>query len=261
MKFQVKGRLITLIITLFCISACIPSKEYSYFQRDVKKIDSSLTFNNYTHHIGENDILSILVTSVSPEASSYFNPPFVKDNSSDTEVQKVIQGYLVDSNGEISIPFLGKVKVKGLTLSETQDLLKKELEKYLVSPSIQVRLENFKIIILGEVARPGVYYMSNENVSITEALAMAGDMTVYGKRTNILVVRESETGKPEYGMLDITRPEIFSSSYYFLHPNDIVYVNARKTKISSGDMFFRLAPVIVSIGTLLTLILIRAKVI
>ncbi|HRV53803.1 MAG: polysaccharide biosynthesis/export family protein [Bacteroidetes bacterium] len=260
MKFQAKGRLIPLIIILFLISSCIPSKEYYYFQRDVTNIDSSITFKTYTHHIATNDILSIIVTSVSPEASSYFNPPLVKDNTTDNENQKVIQGYLVDDNGDISIPFLGKLHVKGLTLSETQDLLKKELEKYLISPSVQVRLNNFKIIILGEVNKPGVYYLSNENVSITEALAMAGDMTVFGKRTNILVVRESETGKPQYQMLDITNPQIFSSSYYFLHPNDIIYINARKTKISSGDMFFRITPIIVSVGTFLTLILIRTKI-
>lgn len=260
MKFQAKGRLISLIITLFLISSCIPSKEYYYFQRDVTNIDSSITYKTYTHHIATNDILSITVTSVSPEASSYFNPPLVKDNTSDKETQKVIQGYLVDNNGDISIPFLGKLQVKGLTLSEAQDLLKKELEKYLISPSVQVRLNNFKIIILGEVNRPGVYYMSNENVTITEALAIAGDMTVFGKRNNILVVRESETGKPQYQMLDITNPQIFNSSYYFLHPNDIIYINARKTKISSGDMFFRITPIVVSVGTFLTLILIRTKI-
>ncbi|MBS1765456.1 MAG: polysaccharide biosynthesis/export family protein [Bacteroidetes bacterium] len=261
MKFQAKKVLMPLVIILFSMSACIPSREFSYFQRDINKADSSLTFSSYTHHIKTNDILSIQVTSISPEASSYFNPPIIRDNNIDPETQKVIQGYLVDSNGDISIPYVGKLQVKGLTISETQDLLKTQLEKYLMSPSVQVRLQNFKVIILGEVTRPGVYYLSNENVSLTEALAMAGDMTVYGKRTNILVVRESVTGKPEYGMLDITCPEVFNSSYYVLHPNDIVYVNARKTKISSGDMFFRLTPIIVSIGTLLTLILIRAKII
>ncbi len=124
-----------------------------------------------------------------------------------------------------------------------------------------INLENFKIILLGEVSKPGVYLVSNEQINLSEALAMAGDMTVYGKRKDILIVRETDKGNPEYGVVDITSPDVFKSPYYYLHPNDIIYINARKTKITTGDLFFKIVPVAVSVATLVSLLIIRFKII
>ncbi len=260
MSFISKKQAIPLILILFLSVSCVPTKKFLYYQNGSPgkaQIDSTISLNTYIHKISPNDLLTIYVSSSSPEASSYFNPPITHDNVPDAETYKALSGYLVDNNGDISLPLVGKLNVKGLTTSEARELIKKHLEKYLINPGIFIYLENFKIVMLGEVSKPGVYVVGNEQVTLSEALAMAGDMTVFGKRTDVLIVRESINGNKEYGTLDMTSPEVFKSPYYYLHSNDIVYVNARKNKIASADLFFRIAPVVISFATLVTLLVIR----
>ena len=255
---------IPLIIIIFLATSCVPVKKFRYYQRDLPEqshVDSSISFKAYIHKISPNDILTIFVSSLSPEASTYFNPPINRDNMPDVATYKALSGYLVDSNGEISLPFIGRLNVKGLTIPEARDTVKKSLEKYLINPSVFINLENFKIVLLGEVSKPGVYFVGNEQINISEALALAGDMTVFGKRTEILVVRETMNGNPEYGKVDITSPEVFKSPFYYLHPNDIIYINPRKNKIASGDLFFRVVPILISLATLISLLVIRFKVV
>jgi polysaccharide export outer membrane protein len=131
------------------------------------------------------------------------------------------------------------------------------LEKYLITPSVLVHLENYKITMLGEVSRSGVYPINNEKISISEAIALAGDITPYGMRTNVLIVRETENGNPEYGYIDLTSNDVFKSPYYYLQPNDIVYVNARRTRVATGDFFYRVVPVVVSFATLISILYLR----
>lgn len=263
MNFISKKQAIPLLFILFLAASCVPSKKFLYYQNGLEQkshIDSSISLKAYVHRISPNDVLTIFVSSLSPEASTYFNPPINRDNMPDVATYKALSGYLVDNNGDISLPFIGKLSVKGLTIPQARDTVLKQLGKYLINPSVFINLENFKIVMLGEVSKPGVYVVNNEQVTISEALALAGDMTVFGKRTHVLVVRETMAGNPEYGMIDMTSPEVFNSPYYYLHPNDIVYVNARKNKVASGDLFFRIVPIIISLATLVSLLIIRFKI-
>ena len=260
MSFISKKQAIPLLFILFLAASCVPSKKFLYYQNgleDKSHIDSTISLKAYVHRISPNDVLTIFVSSLSPEASAYFNPPINQDNLPDVATYKALSSYTVDSNGEISLPFVGLLKIKGLTIPEVRDTIEKSLEKYLINPTVFINLENFKIVLLGEVTKPGVFFVNNEHITISEALAMAGDMTVFGKRTNVLIVRETMQGNPEYGMVDMTSPDVFKSPYYYLHPNHIVYVNPRKNKIASGDLFFRIAPILISLATLVSLLVIR----
>jgi polysaccharide export outer membrane protein len=264
MNFIFKRQVAPLIFLLLFVTSCVSTKKYYFYQNGLENrssIDSTVSIKAYIHKISPNDILTIFVSSLSPEASTYFNPPINRDNMPDAATYKALSGYLVDANGDISLPFVGKLNVKGLTIPEARDTIKKQLERYLINPTVFINLENFKIILLGEVSKPGVYLVSNEQINLSEALAMAGDMTVYGKRKDILIVRETDKGNPEYGVVDITSPDVFKSPYYYLHPNDIIYINARKTKITTGDLFFKIVPVAVSVATLVSLLIIRFKII
>lgn len=219
--------------------------------------DSNLVAKKHEHKIEPDDILSIFVTSLSPEASSYFNAPVDKNGIIDREAMPLVTGYMVDSKGNISVPLIGTIHVGDLTLIEAKDTLQSKLENFLINPTVKLYIDNFKITVLGEVTRPGIYNIPTEKITISEVLALAGDITVYGIRTNILIVRGNDKMEQEYGHLDITSREIFKSKYYYLQPNDIVYVNARKTKISSGDFFFKVAPLAISIITLLSVLYTR----
>ncbi len=207
----------------------------------------------YEPIIQSNDILKIYVSSINKEASSYFNPLISADIRLD---DPQATGYLVDAYGNIDIPVLGSVKVSGLTVPQIRDTLKKMLSKYLENPTVRVIFDNFKITVLGEVHKPGVYYVKNERITLPEALGLAGDMTIYGNRKTLLIIRE-EKGQRTFNRIDITRRDFFDSPYYFLHPNDIVYVEPDKGKTALSDNFYRIAPLIISTLTLITVIIAR----
>jgi polysaccharide export outer membrane protein len=240
------------LFIVFFSSSCRTLKEVVYFQvpadtaskanaegKDSLKRDS-LVIQDYTPIIRHNDILEIFVTSINPEATSYFNPlsGFGTGTTNILRDNPEVLGYLVDANGEIEMPIIGAVKVAGLTIPQIKTLLKEKLEKYLEKPSVRVVLKNFKVSILGEVKLPGIYFVINERLSFPEAIAMAGDLTIFGKRENILIVRE-ENGKKEFANVDMTQRNFFESPYYYLHPNDVLYVEPVKAKVESSDNFFR----------------------
>jgi polysaccharide export outer membrane protein len=240
------------LFIVFFAPSCRTLKEVVYFQvpsdtasksnaegKDSLKTDS-LVIQDYTPIIRHNDVLEIFVSSINPEATSYFNPlsGFGTGTTNILRDNPEVLGYLVDANGEIEMPIIGTVKVAGLTIPQIKILLKEKLEKYLEKPSVRVVLKNFKVSILGEVKVPGIYSVINERLSLPEAIAMAGDLTIFGKRENILIVRE-ENGKKEFANVDMTQRNFFQSSYYFLHPNDVVYVEPVKAKVESSDNFFR----------------------
>ena len=239
------------VFLLFAVASCRTKKEVVYFQesadtaskssiqwKNFPKKDSSV-FQTYDPIIRHNDILNIFVSSINPEAASFFNP--VTGGSAMGNIARAnpeIIGYLVDVKGEIELPLIGAVKVEGLTVPMIKDTLKKKLEKYLENPSVRVIFENFKVSILGEVKSPGIYSVVNERITLPEAIASAGDLTIFGRRENIMIIRE-ENGKKEFATIDITKRDFFESPYYFLHPNDVVYVEPVGSKIESSDNFFR----------------------
>jgi polysaccharide export outer membrane protein len=257
---------ILLVQAIFVITACRSQKDITYFQEsqsDDKPV-SRFEWKNfpskdttklvvYEPVIQPNDILKIYITSINKEASSYFNPLLSADIRLD---DPQASGYLVDSYGKIDLPVLGSVKVAGMTVPQIRDTLKSKLTKYLENPSVRVIFDNFKITVLGEVQKPGVYSVRNERLTLPEALGLAGDMTIYGNRKNVLLIRE-ENKKRNFIRIDLTNRDFFDSPHYFLNPNDIIYVEPTKGKTAISDNFYRIAPIVISTLTLISLLLVR----
>jgi polysaccharide biosynthesis/export protein len=205
--------------------------------------------------IQPNDLLEIRVASLNPEATVFFNP------GTSAAGQTPNQGteYLVDKAGLIDVPLVGSIQASGQTTSSIRDTLRSRLEKYLQSPTVNVTFKNYRITMLGEVKMPGVYVIQNEQASLPEVLGLAGDLTIYGDRKQVMVIREVD-GKKEFATIDLTSRQVFASPYYFLRPNDVVYIPAGKGRLASSDTFYRIAPLIISFLTLLTLIAVRVDV-
>lgn len=246
------------------LSSCVSTKSIVYFQGDSLRYSAHEITQRYTPTIQANDLLSIVVGSLSTEANEVFNTPneftTASTNYSTTGGGARVQplGYLVDSDGSIEIPLIGKIKIGGLRTTDAADTIRIRLQNYLKEPSVIVRNLNFKVSVLGEVARPSVYVIPDEKISLPEVLSLAGDLTIYGRRENVMVIRE-ENGKREYARIDLTSRELFNSPYYYLHKNDVIYVEPIKTRINATDRNVQLVPIVTSIvaaiGTLGILIL------
>ena len=149
--------------------------------------------------------------------------------------ENAMQKYLVDNDGNIDFPVLGKIKVADMTKNQVEAYLKSQLRPYLKEePLINVRMVNYKISVLGEVNRPNSYTITNEKVNVLEALALAGDLTIYGKRDNVKLMRESVDGKREVVILDLTDKNLIHSPYFYLQQNDVLYVEPNKTRMRNS---------------------------
>jgi polysaccharide export outer membrane protein len=260
-------KLFILCVLVIFFSACGNEKKLVYFQKENNLQDSISIAEAYIPKIQAGDILSIYVSSITPEASIYFNPYSSggggstssgsggsgNGNSSTGAGQSSVPGYLVDRSGKIEVPVIGVVKTGGLTTSQLADTLKVLLKPYLTNPIVSVRFLNFKILVLGEVARPDVYNIPNEMISLTDAIGMAGDLTVTGRRDSIQIIREVN-GKKEFGYVNLGDRALFSSPYYYLHAHDIVYVKPSKYKAQRNDRFLTYIPVGISLLSLIILI-------
>lgn len=214
------------LVSLFLLSCATP-KNVIYFP-DAERFQKQEISQIYSSKIQQDDLLSIVVSSKSLEAAKPFNILNYSDGKNDPTNP---QGYLVSSQGEIVFPILGKIKVKGLTHSELEDLIASRLisEGHLIDPAVGVKLLNYKISVLGEVNRPGIKKVNSDRVSIFEAISLAEDLTIYGKRENISIIRE-ENGTRQIATIDISTKDIFNSPYYYLRPNDVIYVEPNKKK-------------------------------
>jgi polysaccharide biosynthesis/export protein len=179
--------------------------------------------------IQKNDLLSIQVYSAAtdPMVDAPYNLP---NFTTSTQGGRSVTGLLVDANGNIEYPRLGTIHVEGLTKQEVSDIIKSKLVGQLTNPSVVVRFLNYRITVIGEVARPGTFDIPNERVTILEALGLAGDIPVTGKRNNVKVIREAN-GNREIGTLDLTSKDFFESPYYVLQQNDVVIVEPTKAKL------------------------------
>lgn len=234
------------IFLLFFIAAalgsCTSYKHVPYMQ-DIETVNNSTqNLTLYDARIMPKDLLSITVNTTDPKAASPFNltvqtPINAALTNITTTTSPSLQQYLVNNEGEIDFPVIGRIKVGGLTKNEAEDLIREQLKPYLKeTPIVTVRMANYKIAVLGEVARPGSFTVSNEKVNVLEALAMAGDMTVYGVRTNVKLIREDADGKRSIHELDLTKSDLVLSPYFYLKQNDILYVTPNQTKARSSDI-------------------------
>ncbi|HEY4324208.1 MAG TPA: polysaccharide biosynthesis/export family protein [Mucilaginibacter sp.] len=243
------------------LTSCINQKQIAYFQKAPNQSDTIAVAKAYVPKIQPGDILSIAIGSLNPLASSFFNPYSTMpiDNNTQSQnvgtpqtsglssspTQPIAPGYLVDVAGNIELPLLGPIRVEGLTTVQAKELVKNKLKLYLKEPTVNVRLLNYRISVMGEVMHPSVYIIPNESVTLPEALSMAGDMTIFGKRENVLVIRDIN-GKKEFGRVDLTTRDVYNSPYYYLHSNDIVYVEPGKGRIAQTDKTYQILPIILS---------------
>lgn len=248
MKFRPAILLFSLFSFMLLTESCLTRKDISYFQDISDSITVQRISQQFEARIVAGDILSIHVSSLSAEASSFFN---VVGEETD---QQVANTYLVDADGNIEMPLIGVVPVGGLTGIDAKLAIKQKLEKYLIDPTVNVRIRNFKVTVLGEVKMPGVYTIPNEKVTLIEAIGLAGDLTIFGKRVNVLVIREVD-GERKFFKVDLRSKELFQSEFYYLHSNDIVYVEPGKGKIASADAWYKIVPIVLSGLTTLALFL------
>ncbi len=236
-----------LTIALYTTS-CGNARKLTYFntQGDAH-INSNVQIPQTT--IQPNDILGISVSSRSADASAQFNAPNFSYANASTSTGATLQatGFLVDANGNIQFPFLGNVKAEGLTANQLRVKLTDSIlgRKLLVDPIISVRLLNFKVTVLGEVAHPTVVNVVNEKITLLEALGLAGDITIYGKKDHVMVIRE-EDGVKNIKYLDLNSSDIFTSPYYYLKSSDIVYVEPTRARVSSSTQTAQVIPIVLS---------------
>lgn len=227
------------LFAVFCalICSCSVPKDVVYFQgidslspEQLDKMSQS-----YSNEITYDDLLAISVTAWDPSAVTPFNPPtyaYSQQGEEPVVASPALYTYLVDKEGDINFPVLGKIHVVGLSKQQLSEKMEQMISKYVENPLVKVQLLNFKVTLMGEFNRPGTYTIKNDRLTVLDAIGLAGDLPMTANRTNILVIRENE-GKKEINRLDLTNPEIFDSPYFFLRQNDVVYIEPTKSKQKS----------------------------
>lgn len=221
-------------IIIFC-SSCGTTKNFSYFQDLDEYLQKEVALSDSVQviKIKPDDQLAIVVSSVNPQAVAPFNLPVMPQNNL---TQTSLPSYLVDSEGEINFPTLGKIRLAGLSMEEAVDLLQIRLEDYVKDPIVNVQILNFRVSVLGSVNAPGPFYFTGQRVSLLDAIANARDLTLYGRRDNVLLIRENGS-KKEFIRFDLTKSSnVFSSKYFYLQQNDIIYVESNKEHQKDAQM-------------------------
>lgn len=232
-------KLLALGIMAVIAAGCVTQKKMTYMRdadaETAKALNSQFEAQSQVI-IRSGDALTIFVSALDQEAVTPYNLPaaiYAQPGTNQVQTTPMLQYYIVDENGDVTMPVLGKVHVAGLTRVEAEDAVRQQLERQVVNPSVQIRLINAKVSVLGEVNRPGQVSMTGDRLTLIEALAAAGDMTVYGRRDNVLVTREVN-GKLEMARIDLNGTDVFNSPYYYLQQNDVVYVSPNKVRAVSS---------------------------
>lgn len=253
-------KIIPLVLFVALLSSCVAYKKVPYFIDVPVSGSISEEIKNYSElKIQKDDILAITISSLNDEASAIFNKgntSSIQNNNANSATN--LNGYIVDHKGEIQLPFLGSLKVEGLTTASAREIIQSKLieSDFLKEPVVNLRLANFKISIVGDVGRPGSYPIQSERVTILEALSLAGDLNITGKRDNILLIRESQ-GQRQQIRLDIQSKELLNSPYYYLQNNDVIYVQPSEAKYASVDTGYRNLSVLFSAISLIVLVITR----
>lgn len=223
---------IVLIITLvFLVGSCASKSRILYLQDQVENVNTE----DYEAVLQPDDVLLIVISSENPEGVAPYNLGAVNiQGTSEAGVaERRQQTYVVDQKGNIEFPVIGTLKLAGLSKSQAIILIKDVLKEHVSDAIVNLRILNFEITVLGEVARPGAYTINSERITLLEALGKAGDMTIYGNRENVTIIRQ-ENGKTVSKKIDITKSDFIKSPYYFLKQNDVVYIEPNQTKVNSS---------------------------
>ena len=251
-----------LLVATVMLSSCGSVKNVAYLQNS-DYIDFNHSEYLYDARIMPKDVLTITVNTVNPEAAEPYNlivRNTLRTGSSIGTSGGSLQTYLVGNDGTIEFPVLGTLQVGGLTKAQCEQMIHDKLRPYMnaaENPVVTVRMSNYKISVLGEVAHPGMFTVDNEKINILEALAKAGDLTIYGVREKVKLIRENSSGKKEVYTLNLNDANIISSPYYYLQQNDIVYVEPNTVKSrnssigTSTTLWFTATSILISLTSLL----------
>ena len=246
-----------LFIVIF-FSSCVSTKQAGYFENvtDTLMITKA---DEIEPLIQKNDILSIYITSLNPEASAVFNAPNSQvTSSSTTSGSSSAGGYLVNTDGNIQLPILGTIKAAGITKKQFKSDITNIIvdKKLLIDPIVTIRHLNYEVTIIGEVGKPTVINVPNEKISLLKALGIAGDITIYGQKENVLLIREIE-GKRKVKRIDLNSKTFLSSPYYYLQPNDVVYIEPNKRKVLNANRNQQILPALLTSLSIIAVVLTR----
>lgn len=257
------------LFSVLLISSCGTPQNVIYFSDLDSSNVSSIPVAKFKEPlIQTDDILSINIQTLEIEAPPGLNQtsitgtgttssPSSSEDRSSAKEGAAASGFLVDEDGNVEIPMIGTIKLAGLTTNQARELVRTKAAKYYKEPTVQVRFANYKVTILGEVTRPSTYTVPYKKVTVLDAISMAGDLTIYGKRENVLLMRENGDHK-DVVRLDLNSSTLMASQYYYLKQNDIIYVQPSKAKSSANNAArVQLITIAISIATLLTTLLIR----
>jgi polysaccharide biosynthesis/export protein len=244
---------------VLALTSCVNTKKATYFN-DIADTAMIAATNIPEPIINPNDLLSISVSSLDPQSTIVFNTPNLPASpnagGNNNTLQQAV-GYLVNREGIVKFPILGNIKAAGLTKKELENTITQQLtdKKLLFDPIVNVRFLNYRVTVLGEVARPGVINVPSEQISILEAIGQAGDLTIYGRRENIALIRQEENGTRTVHRLDLNSSQILRSPYFFLKSNDVVYVEPGKARAATASRGQQLLPSILSGVSILVVII------
>lgn len=235
------------ISVIHLLHSCASTRTVTYFQ-DVPDTLRQKMVNlsaYYTPGIQPDDILQVSIQTLDPNATALLSqqnlPNFSTIGSNTSGIgtispgQTSVSGYLVDKDGYVVLPLIGKIMAKGKTTDQIRDEIRTKAAEFYKDPVVTVRFANFKVTILGEVTRPSTYVMPSEKVTLLDAIGIAGDLTIYGKRENVLLIRDNN-GKKEFARFDLSSSKMFASPYFYLRQGDVIYVEPSKAKVASTDM-------------------------
>ncbi|MDR2283084.1 MAG: polysaccharide biosynthesis/export family protein, partial [Sphingobacterium sp.] len=222
------------VVLLLMFSSCASRKNIVYLQPS--QLELERMHSQYAPRIQQEDLLTITVSAADAKATMPFNQQNAYQMQAAAATDMAFKPtYLVDTNGEIDFPVLGKIKIGGLSRLEATDLLRGRLKQYIVEPGVNLTFANFKITVLGEVTKPGSYTLPQERVTVLEALGLAGDMTIKGVRSNVLLIREKD-GEKKMERLNLLSDSILNSPYYYLAQNDVIYVEPNSSQVRNSNL-------------------------
>ncbi len=251
MKSNTTAFFCLLLLGLLVFNSCASRKDVAYLQ-DIDNKNVQETTINYEIKLHPDDLLSIIVSAENPEVTIPFNLPQIQSNYNTDNSQSGIKTYLIDKEGFIYFPILGKIHLADLTRIEANKKLVDMVAVHIKNPIVNIKILNYKVSVLGEVNRPGSFTVGSERITILEALSLAGDLTIFGRRNNIILIREKD-GKKSYNRIDLTNADFVESPFYYLTQNDMIIVEPNKTKINASVFGPNISTTISIIGVLTTI--------
>lgn len=248
---------LSFILLAFLLFSCASREKMAYYQ-NIESVIGANNSSDFELTLQPDDMVRIVVMGDVPEVLAPFNKSVSVGEKAINATGQDSDTYLIDKNGFILFPVVGKIKLGGLTKTQAETELNSVLREYIKKPSVNLALMNFKVTVQGEVGRPGIVNVVSERLTLPEALSISGDLTIFGRRENIMIVRESN-GKKTVERVDITKADFINSPYYYLAQNDLIYVEPNKAKMGSSRLDPNFNVILSSASLLITIIVLIVK--